>query len=167
MANHIEGRTVVITGAGGGFGRRVAQKTAARGANVVISDVDEATLAETRDAVAAAGGVAEAVVADVTQRRALAAVAERAVDRFGTLDVMVNNAGVMPLAFYADHAEAADAWDRCIDINFKGVLNGIIAVHDAMGPVMTASTQSRYGADTSITSRKTKSMTSMKIGSPR
>ena len=43
-----------------------------------------------------------------------------------------NNAGVMPLAFYADHAEAADAWERCIDINFKGVLNGIMAVHDQM-----------------------------------
>jgi NAD(P)-dependent dehydrogenase (short-subunit alcohol dehydrogenase family) len=45
---------------------------------------------------------------------------------------MVNNAGVMPLAFYADHAVAADAWDRCIDVNLKGVLHGIIAVHDAM-----------------------------------
>ena len=45
---------------------------------------------------------------------------------------MVNNAGVMPLAFYADHAEAADAWDRCSDVNLKGVLHGIIAVHDQM-----------------------------------
>ena len=45
---------------------------------------------------------------------------------------MVNNAGTMPLAFFADHARAADAWDRCIDINFRGVLNGIMAVHDQM-----------------------------------
>jgi len=45
---------------------------------------------------------------------------------------MVNNAGVMPLALYADHVAAADAWDRCIDINFKGVLHGIIAVYDQM-----------------------------------
>ena len=44
-----------------------------------------------------------------------------AVDRCGRVDVMVNNAGVMPLAFFADHAAAADAWDRCIDINIKGV----------------------------------------------
>ena len=45
---------------------------------------------------------------------------------------MINNAGVMPLAFYADHAKAAEAWSRCIDINIKGVLNGIMAVHDQM-----------------------------------
>ncbi|MDG2113918.1 MAG: SDR family NAD(P)-dependent oxidoreductase, partial [Actinomycetota bacterium] len=57
---------------------------------------------------------------------------QHAVDTFGSLDVMVNNAGVMPLAFYADHEVAADAWDRCIDINFKGVLHGIMAAHDHM-----------------------------------
>jgi NADP-dependent 3-hydroxy acid dehydrogenase YdfG len=45
---------------------------------------------------------------------------------------MVNNAGVMPLAFFADHEQAHEAWSRCIDINFKGVLNGICAVHDQM-----------------------------------
>ena len=45
---------------------------------------------------------------------------------------MVNNAGVMPLAFYADHADAGAAWERCIDINIKGVLNGIVAVYDQM-----------------------------------
>ena len=45
---------------------------------------------------------------------------------------MVNNAGVMPLAFYADHAQALPAWERCIDINVKGVLYGIVAVHDQM-----------------------------------
>ncbi len=45
---------------------------------------------------------------------------------------MINNAGIMPLAFLADHADAAEAWSRCIDINIKGVLNGMIAVHDQM-----------------------------------
>jgi NADP-dependent 3-hydroxy acid dehydrogenase YdfG len=59
-------------------------------------------------------------------------LAARAVDEFGAIDVMVNNAGTMPLAFFADHATAADAWDRCIDVNFRGVLNGIGAVHDQM-----------------------------------
>jgi NADP-dependent 3-hydroxy acid dehydrogenase YdfG len=50
----------------------------------------------------------------------------------GRIDVLVNNAGVMPLAFLADHARAADAWDRCIDINLKGVLHGIYAAYDHM-----------------------------------
>ena len=55
-----------------------------------------------------------------------------AVSVHGRVDVLVNNAGTMPLAFFADHAAAREAWDRCIDINFQGVLNGITAVHDQM-----------------------------------
>ena len=132
MVNHVNGKVVVITGAAGGFGRLVAQKTAALGARVVASDVDEVELKSTVDSITEASGEAEAVVADVTSRSQMAGLAKRAVERFGAIDVMVNNAGVMPLAFYADHEEAADAWDRCIDINLKGVLHGIIAVHDQM-----------------------------------
>lgn len=132
MANHVQGKVVVITGAAGGFGRLVAEKTGAMGAKVVAVDRNEAGLKSACDAIAAAGAEVEPVVADVTDRGQMAAAAARAVERFGAIDVMVNNAGVMPLAFYADHAEAADAWDRCIDVNLKGVLHGIIAVHDQM-----------------------------------
>jgi NADP-dependent 3-hydroxy acid dehydrogenase YdfG len=132
MSNHLEGRTLVITGAGGGFGRLVAVKAAGRGAKIVASDVDQAGLDETVAEVEQGGGEALGVLADVTDRAAMQALARAAEERFGAIDVMVNNAGVMPLAFFADHAEAADAWDRCIDINLKGVLNGIIAVHDTM-----------------------------------
>jgi NADP-dependent 3-hydroxy acid dehydrogenase YdfG len=53
-------------------------------------------------------------------------------DSFGAIDVQVNNAGVMPLAFFADHQQASSAWARCIDINIKGVVNGIAAVYDQM-----------------------------------
>lgn len=132
MANHLEGRVIVITGAGSGFGRLVAQKAAARGAKIVASDVDRAGLDETVESVARAGGEAIGVLADVTDRVAMQDLATTAVERFGAIDVMLNNAGVMPLAFFSDHAEAAEAWDRCIDINLKGVLHGICAVHDAM-----------------------------------
>ena len=132
MANHVAGKVVVITGAAGGFGQLVARKCAARGARVVASDVDEAGAEATAKDIAASGGEALAVRADVTRRDEMAALAQRAVERFDAIDVMVNNAGVMPLAFYADHAEAAEAWDRCIDINIKGVLNGTVAVHDQM-----------------------------------
>lgn len=132
MTNHVDGKTIVITGSGGGFGRLVAQKTAAMGARVVVSDIDAAAADETLGLVTGAGGEGLAIGADVADRADMAALAAAAVDRFGAIDVMVNNAGVMPLAMYADHAQAAEAWDRCIDINLKGVLNGITAVHDQM-----------------------------------
>lgn len=60
------------------------------------------------------------------------AVAAKAIDLHGAIDVMVNNAGTMPLAFFADHDAAAEAWSRCIDVNIKGVLNGIAAIYDQM-----------------------------------
>jgi NADP-dependent 3-hydroxy acid dehydrogenase YdfG len=59
-------------------------------------------------------------------------LAREAVEAYGAIDVMINNAGVMPLAFFADHKDALDAWDRCIDINFKGVLHGMLAVYNQM-----------------------------------
>ena len=132
MSNHVEGKVIVITGAGGGFGRLVAQKCAALGGRIVAADVDEAALEETVASIASASGEAVAVPTDVTRLDSMRALAARALSELGAIDVMVNNAGTMPLALYADHAEAAGAWDRCIDVNFKGVLHGIMAVHDAM-----------------------------------
>lgn len=132
MSDHLEGKTIVITGAAGGFGRLVAQKTAARKARVVAADVDEAEVRATVRSITEAGGDAEAVVTDVTRLADVRELARRAVERFGAIDVMVNNAGTMPLALYSDHAAAEEAWDRCIDVNLKGVLHGIMAVYDQM-----------------------------------
>ena len=132
VESHLAGRVVVVTGAASGFGRLVSQQVAARGGRIVASDVDDSGLAETVASIQAAGGEAIGVSADVTDRASMFALAERALEQWSGIDVMVNNAGVMPLAFFADHARAADAWDHCIDVNLKGVLNGIVAVHDAM-----------------------------------
>ncbi len=132
MTDHVSERVIVITGAGSGFGRLVAQLTAARGARVVASDIDIDAAEETAASIVAADGEAVAIRADVTNRSEMQALARRAREEFGRIDVMVNNAGVMPLAFFSDHEVAAEAWDRCIDINFKGVLNGITAVYDQM-----------------------------------
>ena len=130
--NHVAGKVIVITGAGSGFGRILATMTASLGARVVASDVDADSVQATVAEIEAAGGQALAVPADVTVRGQVEAVVERAVERFGAVDVLVNNAGVMPLAFFADHRAAAEAWDRAIDINIKGVVNGISAVYDQM-----------------------------------
>jgi len=132
MSNHIEGKVILITGAAGGFGRLVAQKCAALGGRIVASDVDPGELGNTVRSIEEGGGEGVGVEADVVDRAQMTAFADRAVAKFGAIDVIVNNAGVMPLAMYADHAAAAEAWDRCIDINLKGVLHGIIAVHDQM-----------------------------------
>ncbi len=132
MSNHVADKVVVITGAGSGFGRLVAQKSAALGARVVCSDINAQALQETVASVTDAGGSAVGHVADVTDLAQMQALAAAAVEAYGAIDVMVNNAGIMPLAFYGDHAAAQPAWDKCIDINIKGVLHGIIAVYDQM-----------------------------------
>jgi NADP-dependent 3-hydroxy acid dehydrogenase YdfG len=132
MTNHVSGKVIVVTGAASGFGRLVCQKTAALGARVVCADVNEAGLNETVAAIESAGGTATSQTIDVRRLAEMQALAKHAVEQFGAIDVMVNNAGIMPLAFFADHAQAAELWERCIDINIKGVLNGIIAVHDQM-----------------------------------
>jgi NADP-dependent 3-hydroxy acid dehydrogenase YdfG len=130
--NHVEGKVIVITGAGGGFGRSLAEMTAAMGARIIASDVDGDAAMATADAIIGAGGEALGVRADVTRRADLDDLVRTAVDRWGSVDVLVNNAGVMPLAFFSDHAAAAESWDRAIDTNLKGVLNGICAVYDQM-----------------------------------
>tara|TARA_B100002051_G_C16713903_1_gene628231 strand:+ start:270 stop:1109 length:840 start_codon:yes stop_codon:yes gene_type:complete len=130
--NYIEGKVIIVTGAASGFGRLVCQKTAALGASIIACDINEHELEETVRLINDADGRAIAVRADVTNRSEMLNVADQAVTAFSRIDVIINNAGVMPLAFYSDHEAAADAWDQCIDINFKGVLNGITAVHDQM-----------------------------------
>lgn len=130
--SHIHDRVVIVTGAGSGFGALTSELLASLGAAVVAADVDAEAVTATVAGITEAGGRAEAVTADVTSRDDMDRVAAVAVERFGAIDVLVNNAGVMPLAFFADHGIAAQAWDRCIDINVKGVVNGIAAVYDQM-----------------------------------
>jgi len=132
VANYIAGKVIVVTGGGGGFGRLVSQKVGARGARVVCADIDGGAAAATVETIVGAGGEAIAVPTDVRIAAQMHELAARARGQFGRIDVMINNAGIMPLAFYADHAQAAAAWERCIDINIKGVLNGIVAVYDTM-----------------------------------
>lgn len=132
MTDHIAGKSIVITGAGGGFGRLVAHKVAARGARVTLGDIDQAAAEAVAADIRAQGGQAQACATDVRDLSQVKALVAAALAQFGAVDVMLNNAGIMPLAFIADHDAAYAAWDRCIDINIKGVLNGMVAAHDAM-----------------------------------
>jgi NADP-dependent 3-hydroxy acid dehydrogenase YdfG len=132
VTNHVAGKSIVITGAGGGFGGLASRKAAALGARLTCADIDLGAAEAVAGAIREAGGEAQAVEADVTNIESMRRLAQVAVGAYGVIDVMVNNAGVMPLAYIADHANALEAWSRCIDINFKGVMNGTVAVFDQM-----------------------------------
>ncbi|OZC50839.1 short-chain dehydrogenase [Rhodococcus sp. 06-621-2] len=132
MSQHLQDKVILITGAGGGFGQLIAEKVAAQGAKVVGLDINEAGLKAVFDGIDAKGHAGTYSVADVTDMDQVVAAAQHAVDTFGAIDVLVNNAGVMPLAYFADHERAWQKWHKAIDINIKGVVNGISAVYDRM-----------------------------------
>lgn len=131
-SGHVAGKSIVITGAGNGFGRLVAEKAAAMGGAITCADIDGDAADAVAAGIRAAGGKAQAVRTDVREIAQMRALVAQAIAAHGAIDVMVNNAGTMPLAFWADHEAALEAWNRCIDINFRGMMNGIAAVHDQM-----------------------------------
>ena len=134
MNNYVEGKVILITGAAShrGFGRAAALKLAKMGAKLVLVDRLEDRLHETTALVKEAGAEAVDLVADVGSYEANKKMVQLALDTFGKLDVFVANAGTMPLAFWSDAEIAMDAWNDCIDTNYKGVMYGIAASREAL-----------------------------------
>jgi 3-oxoacyl-[acyl-carrier protein] reductase len=114
----VAGKTAIVTGAATGIGRATAALLAARGARVVAAGLQPERLRETVDAIAARGGEAVAVEADVSDPAAIAAVAERAGEAFGGTDVLVNNAAIYPIGPWHE-ADAAE-WDAVFATNVRG-----------------------------------------------
>ena len=122
----IQGKVIAITGASSGIGEAAALLLAGRGAKVVVGARRTDRLETLVAAIAAKGGEARARAVDVTRRADVQAFVDFAKAEFGGVDVIINNAGVMPLAPMV--ALKVDEWDRMIDVNIRGVLNGIAAV---------------------------------------
>ena len=125
MSNNIEGKVVVITGASSGLGEAAARHLAEQGATVVLGARRADRINELAVQINAAGGKALALQTDVTDPAQVQALVDAAVAQFGRIDVMLNNAGLMPHS-PLDRREIDD-WNREIDVNIKGVLYGIAA----------------------------------------
>ncbi len=121
----VANKVVLVTGASSGIGEATARELAAAGAKVALGARRVERLETLKAEIEAAGGTALAVGLDVTSRESVQAFVDAARGRFGRVDVIVNNAGVMPLSPLA--ALKVDEWDQMIDVNIRGVLHGIAA----------------------------------------
>ncbi|MFC5405896.1 SDR family NAD(P)-dependent oxidoreductase [Cohnella soli] len=115
----LQGKVIMITGAGSGIGKCSAQLFAREGATVIVNDVDKAKGEETVTEIIEAGGEATFLYADVTNAESAKAMVEAALEKYGKIDVLFNNAGISGVG--ALHEVEPDAWDRVMNVNIRGV----------------------------------------------
>lgn len=130
--NYVKDKVVIVTGASSGFGAATAIKAAAMGAKVVLAARREDRLKANVETIRAAGGDAEYIVTDVREQAQCKAMAQFAIDKYGRIDVLVNDAGTMPQAFFYEHSFAMPAWEECIATAINGTLYCTCAVYDQM-----------------------------------
>ena len=122
----IQNKVVIITGASSGLGEATAKRLAASGAKLMLAARREDRLKDLVAAIAKLGGTATYQVTDVADRAQVEALAKETLSTYSRIDVLINNAGLMPLS-PLDQVKVEE-WDRMIDVNIKGVLYGIAAV---------------------------------------
>jgi NADP-dependent 3-hydroxy acid dehydrogenase YdfG len=130
VSNNIDGKIIVITGASSGLGRAAAHHLSSLGATIVLAARRAERIQTLAQELNKGGGRALAVTTDVSEFDQVQQLADTVVETYGRIDVLINNAGLMPLS-PLDRLKVAD-WDRMIDVNIKGVLYGIGAVLPTM-----------------------------------
>lgn len=128
--SEIENKVVIITGASSGLGEATARRLANNGAKLMLAARREERLQGLVAEINNNGGTAKYQVTDVTDRSQVAALAKATQDAYGQIDVLVNNAGLMPLSPLAE--TKIDEWEQMVDVNIKGVLYNIAAVMPVM-----------------------------------
>ncbi len=124
--SEIQNKVIIITGASSGLGEATAKRLAASGAKLMLAARREDRLKDLVAAIAKSGGTATYQVTDVADRAQVEALAKETLSTYSRIDVLINNAGLMPLS-PLDQVKVEE-WDRMIDVNIKGVLYGIAAV---------------------------------------
>jgi len=117
----LDGKVSIITGAGGGMGRVAALRFAAEGSRVVVADNQPAAAEETVRQIRAAGGEARPITVDVSLDAGAKAMVDLAIEQFGRLDVLYNNAGIMPEADHSVVDTPVEVWDQVMAVNVRGV----------------------------------------------
>ncbi|QSQ16979.1 SDR family oxidoreductase [Myxococcus landrumensis] len=130
MTTNIQGKVVAITGASSGIGEAAARLLAQQGAKVVLGARRAERLEVLAQELKSRGGEARARAVDVTKREDVEGFVNFTLAEFGRLDVLINNAGVMPLSLL--EMLKVDEWNRMIDVNIRGVLHGIAAALPVM-----------------------------------
>jgi hypothetical protein len=115
--------TAIITGASSGIGAATARLLAADGASVTLAARREERLADLQAEIEASGGTAQVIATDVTDREQVGHLVDATVAAFGSVEILVNNAGIMPLSLMKNLHE--DEWEQMVDVNVKGVLYGV------------------------------------------
>ena len=126
----LSGSAAIVTGASSGMGEATARMLADEGASVALAARREERLEALRDEIEADGGSALVVPTDVTDRDQVQALADATQDAFGRVDILINNAGIMPLSLMENLHE--EEWEQMVDVNIKGVLHAIGAVLPSM-----------------------------------
>lgn len=125
MNNGIEGKVILITGGNTGIGAEVARLLAMRGAKIAVAARRQSKTDEVVEEITSGGNVARGYQLDVTDKHQFEAVVAAVIRDFGQLDVLINNAGLMPIRPMSE--VNTDEWDAMIDVNLKGTLYGIAA----------------------------------------